>query len=228
MILFIDMTHVEFSAKHPEANKDVAYRRLRTKYCFEELSGEPCYILNHRFFPAWANGDYPIANVSRLVVSGFYTDFQEYPAEILESIKAWMLSPRLPTFTICGSFQLMALAHGAEIAPIGPQTENSKDHNHPILPTNMIAETGFLPVQDHHPSKLFDREKPEFKVYQSHYWEVKDVPQGFRHTASSEVCHIQALEHNTLPLSGVQFHPEDFNDEYPDGKLLLLNVFKKR
>ncbi|MEM7671874.1 MAG: gamma-glutamyl-gamma-aminobutyrate hydrolase family protein [Verrucomicrobiota bacterium] len=228
MILLIDMTHLDFSENKPENWQSVAHRRLRTKYRFEELSGEPCHILRYTQFLAWSRGQYPISGVSRLVFSGFNTEFDQYPADVLDSIKAWMLSARLPTFTICGSFQLMAHAHGAEIAPIGPAPGDSPKHNDPIVPQGMTAELGFLSVQDHQPSKLFDRERPQFTVFQHHYWEVKDIPDGFRHTASSPVCYIQALEHNTLPLAGVQFHPEDYDDTHPDGKTLLMNVFKKR
>lgn len=228
MILFIDMTHLDFSENNPKNWESVAHRRLRTKYRFEELSGEPCHLLRYTHFPDWLQGTYRIPDVSRLMFSGFNTEISHYPFHILDDIKSWMRSPRYPTFTICGSFQLMASAHGAEVAPMGPDHESTPPHNDPIIPPGVKAELGFQTVQDHHPSKLFDRERPQFKVFQHHYWEVKDIPNGFRHTASSPACHIQALEHNMLPLAGVQFHPEDYDEENPDGKTLLLNVFKKR
>ena len=228
MILFIDMTHVDFPAKHPETYRNVNHRRMLAKYAFEGLSGSSCLIMRYTQFSKWKRGELSISGIKQLIFSGFNTVFDKYPKDILEDIMDWMRAPRLPTFTICGSFQLMAHAHGSTIAPMGPLPSDEDTHADPVVPNDMKAELGFQSVTVHHPSKLFDREKPELKVFQHHYWEVKDVPPGFRHTASSPICHIQALEHSTLPISGVQFHPEDFNDEYSDGKLLLLNVFKKR
>lgn len=230
MILFIDMTHLQFSSEREEDWQRVAHRRLRAKYRFEELSGLPCHIMRYQHFENWYRGRFKIPGVSRLVFSGFNTEFHHYPKSILDAIMDWMRAPSLPTFTICGSFQLMAHAHGAEIAPMGNRDASFSEESviDPIIPSDMKSEIGYCSIDVHPPSKLFDRECARVTQYQHHYWEVKSVPTGFRHTASSPSCYIQALEHNVLPLTGVQFHPEDYDDVHPDGKMLLLNVFKKR
>ena len=184
--------------------------------------------MRYTHFPRWANGDYPLPQISHLIFSGFNSEISKYPQDTISDILTWMRTPQVPTFTICGSFQLMAYAHGAEIAPIGTLPKTSAPNLDPILPNDMKAELGFQSITSHQPSQLFDHEKPCWTIFQHHYWEVKNIPDNFRHTAISPACSIQALEHKTLPLSGVQFHPEDYDTAYPDGKTILSNVFNKK
>ena len=42
----------------------------------------------------------------------------------------------------------------------------------------------------------------------SHYDEVIDLPGDFKVFASSNTCQVQAMQHKTLPVYGIQFHPE--------------------
>lgn len=45
-------------------------------------------------------------------------------------------------------------------------------------------------------------------VWESHNDEVKTLPEGFINLAHSPDCPIEAIQHESLPLMGVQFHPE--------------------
>ncbi|AKU06774.1 MULTISPECIES: GMP synthase subunit A [Haloferax] len=49
---------------------------------------------------------------------------------------------------------------------------------------------------------------PETRVWASHADEVKEVPEGFTHTATSDVCTIEAMSDADRDLYGVQWHPE--------------------
>ncbi|MFC4358667.1 GMP synthase subunit A [Halobium salinum] len=49
---------------------------------------------------------------------------------------------------------------------------------------------------------------PETRVWASHADEVKEVPDGFTHTATSDVCGIEAMSDADRDLYGVQWHPE--------------------
>ncbi|KAB1192300.1 GMP synthase subunit A [Haloferax sp. MBLA0076] len=49
---------------------------------------------------------------------------------------------------------------------------------------------------------------PETRVWASHADEVKEVPEGFTHTATSDVCTIEAMSDTERDLYGVQWHPE--------------------
>ena len=49
---------------------------------------------------------------------------------------------------------------------------------------------------------------PETRVWASHADEVKELPEGFIHTATSDVCGIEAMSNADADLYGVQWHPE--------------------
>lgn len=49
---------------------------------------------------------------------------------------------------------------------------------------------------------------PETRVWASHADEVKELPEGFTHTGTSDVCGIEAMSDTERDLYGVQWHPE--------------------
>jgi len=49
---------------------------------------------------------------------------------------------------------------------------------------------------------------PETRVWASHADEVTGLPTGFTHTATSDVCEIEAMSAPDRELYGVQWHPE--------------------
>lgn len=101
-----------------------------------------------------------------------------------------------PILGICAGHQFMCQHFGAELGPAE------------------MPEFGEvrLKVSDH--SDLFAGTPDEFTVWGSHNDEVKSVPEGFKLTASSPSCKIEAVSCLTRPLYGVQYHPEVENSEY--------------
>ncbi|MFC7155695.1 GMP synthase subunit A [Halomarina halobia] len=57
---------------------------------------------------------------------------------------------------------------------------------------------------------------PETRVWASHADEVKELPPGFRLTARSDVCDIEAMGNAERDLYGVQWHPEVAHTEEGD------------
>ncbi|RDI71321.1 GMP synthase subunit A [Halopelagius longus] len=49
---------------------------------------------------------------------------------------------------------------------------------------------------------------PETRVWASHADEVKELPEGFVHTGTSDVCGIESMSDTDRDLYGVQWHPE--------------------
>src|SRR6185503_11628717 len=49
---------------------------------------------------------------------------------------------------------------------------------------------------------------------------------GFLPTASNETCKIQAMQEKGRRVYGVQFHPELFDDEHPEGRQIVENFLK--
>ena len=66
----------------------------------------------------------------------------------------------------------------------------------------------------------------QLTVWESHCDEVKELPQDFIRTARNDVSEIQAIQHASLPLFGVQFHPELFDEDHPHGRQILENFLK--
>jgi GMP synthase (glutamine-hydrolysing) len=83
-------------------------------------------------------------------------------------------------------------------------------------------ERGFFAVETTR-NGLFRHLPPRITVWHSHFDEVKQLPMGFKATASNDACPIQAMQHEEKPLFGVQFHPELFDQEHPDGRQVLEN-----
>ena len=69
-----------------------------------------------------------------------------------------------------------------------------------------------LAISDH--EGIFKNIPSKISVWASHNDEVKVVPNGFRVTASSPDCNVEALRSNTRPIFGVQFHPEVEHTEF--------------
>ena len=57
---------------------------------------------------------------------------------------------------------------------------------------------------------------PETRVWASHADEVKEVPDGFERTATSDVCGVEAMSDTDRDLYGVQWHPEVAHTEAGD------------
>jgi GMP synthase (glutamine-hydrolysing) len=62
---------------------------------------------------------------------------------------------------------------------------------------------------------------PETRVWASHADEVKEVPDGFTRTATSDVCGVEAMSDTDRDLYGVQWHPEVSHTE--EGEAVFEN-----
>lgn len=222
MILYVDLEHPDLATTHPTTYESVLARRLRAKYRFEQLVDDDCLVVHHTRFDAQC-----LRRLRpRLVVfSGHNTGLERYAREDIARLETFFRATDVPAFTICGSFQLMARAHGAAIGPIGPRAPGDPAVDDPVLPADERSEVGFLPVKFSAHGHAGLPEGVTRTLHQHHFWQVHAPPIGFRVCASSPVTPIQALAHETLPLAGVQAHPEDFDAEHPDGRGLLEHAF---
>ena len=155
---------------------------------------------------------------THIILSGQSHPWDMYSSESLAGVYDVIRNPPRPVLGVCGGHQQIALAFGAPVGlmeRIGPGEgyEGAK------------RERGFYPVETSGDGLFL--ELPASPVFwHSHCDEVKELPSGFRCTASNQTCAIQAMEHESLPLFGVQFHPELSNSEHPDGHQLLENFLK--
>src|SRR5262245_63668378 len=75
------------------------------------------------------------------------------------------------------------------------------------------------------PNELFADLPGEMEVWMSHGDQVARVAGDFRPLAATGTCPIAAVRHATLPIFGLQFHPEVTHT--PQGKTILKNFLTK-
>lgn len=110
---------------------------------------------------------------------------------------------------ICLGHQCIAKFFGANIA-------KSKNPTHGKTSKIFVCEN----------SKLFKNLPKNFDVTRYHSLEVEksSIPQSLKITAETQDGTIMALEHDALPIYGVQFHPEAILTQY--GHELLRNFIE--
>jgi len=154
---------------------------------------------------------------SHIILSGQSHPWDLYPRGSLAGVFEVIKKPSQPILGVCGGHQQMALAFGA---PIGLMARLEPGEGY----EGAKRERGFFPVQIcNGGSGLFKDLTSPITVWHSHFDEVKALPQGFECTASNDTCAIQAMKHSQLPLFGVQFHPELFDEVHPDGRKAMDN-----
>jgi GMP synthase (glutamine-hydrolysing) len=156
---------------------------------------------------------------SHIILSGQSHPWDKYEAKDLAGVFHVIREARQPILGVCGGHQQMALAFGARV-----------DLIERIAPgegyEGALRERGFSSVDLEATNSIFEKLPERLTVWESHCDEVKDLPNDFKRTATNEVSAIQAMQHNSLPLFGVQFHPELFDDEHSHGRTILENFLR--
>ena len=155
---------------------------------------------------------------SHIVLSGQSHPWDRYTSESLAGVVEVIKKASQPILGVCGGHQQIALAYGAPIDLMG-RLEPGQGYE------GAKRERGYLPVETDGKG-IFKSLPKEITVWHSHFDEVKELPKGFRRTSWNETCPIQAMEHTERAVFGVQFHPELFDDEHPDGRQILKNFLQ--
>ncbi|MDQ2921499.1 MAG: gamma-glutamyl-gamma-aminobutyrate hydrolase family protein [Acidobacteriota bacterium] len=152
---------------------------------------------------------------SHIILSGQSHPWDRYSPESLAGVVEVIRKASQPTLGVCGGHQQIALAFGAPVELMG-RLEPGNGYE------GAKRERGYFPVETTGEG-IFKHLPPGITVWHSHFDEVKELPPGFQATASNENCAIQAMQHTERPLFGVQFHPELFNEDHPDGRQVIEN-----
>ena len=148
---------------------------------------------------------------SHIILSGQSHPWDQYPPGSLAGVFEVIKQASQPILGVCGG-------HGAEVGLMG-RVEPGEGYN------GAKRERGFLPIENTGEG-LFKGLPSEVTVWHNHCDEVKDLPDGFRATASNETCKIQAMQEKGRRVYGVQFHPELFDEEHPEGRHIVENFLK--
>ncbi len=173
-------------------------------------------------------GQYDLLIARRVRELGVYAEIKPYNSVTLEEIKAenysgiiftggpnsvydeksphfdrGILDIGVPLLGICYGHQLIAYMAGGRICSAGSISEYGKT---------------IIRIK---PCALFDM-IPEISVcWMSHTDYVKDIPEGFEITATTDSCPCAAMANTEKNIYGVQFHPEVTHTEY--GEQVLKN-----
>lgn len=219
MIWYVDIEHPKALADPARAEMFDRVRRERTEVC-AATSGLPAEAVFYRDISLARARQ---AGVTAMAISGNTADWEEYDFRTFEPIAEIINSGEIPTIGFCGGHQLLALLAGAECGPIRRLKPGEQDQGG--FAEGWFKEKGFLPVRVSGSDPLF-KGLGEFPVFfESHYWEVKEIPDAYELIASTPDVKVQVIRHKTHLVYGTQFHPEASNAEFPDGFTLLRNFF---
>lgn len=152
---------------------------------------------------------------SHIILSGQSHPWSIYTPESLAGVFDVIHKAEQPTLGICGGHQQIALSYGSTLG-IMKRVAPGEGYE------GAVKVRGFYDVETNG-EDIFAEMPRRLAVWQSHYEEVKELPENFELTASSESCRIEAMRHVSRPLFSVQFHPELFDEEHPQGKAILEN-----
>ena len=216
MLAFVDIQH-PLIADDPV--KGPLHRQAREHQCrrIEESTGVRCQVIRYTDFD-----DERIRHddIQGILISGCSFDWATYDWPTFATLQAIIRRGEIPTLGFCGGHQLIAMTVGGTSAPIGPLPAGAPDPD-PTFEPGMNKERGILPVRIIQNDPLLAGLPQTFAAWQSHYWEVKDLPEGFERLAESDLCPVQVMRHREYPWSGTQFHPERYEAEYPAGATIL-------
>ena len=152
---------------------------------------------------------------SHIILSGQSHPWTEYTAESLAGVFEVIREAEQPILGICGGHQQIALCYGATV-DLMKRLEPGEGYE------GALRARGFFEIETDGDG-IFGGLPHHLTVWHSHCDEVKELPEEFELTASNETCRIQAMQHISRPLFGVQFHPELFDQQHPEGKRILEN-----
>jgi GMP synthase (glutamine-hydrolysing) len=158
---------------------------------------------------------------SHIILSGQSHPWDRYSPDSLAGIFYVIRSAPKPVLGVCGGQQQIALAFGAPVDLIERIAQGEGYEG-------AFRERGFCDVDLNTgiDQGIFSGLPETITVWESHCDEVKSLPADFVCTAANQVSDIQAMQHTSLPLFGVQFHPELFDLEHPHGRTILENFLR--
>lgn len=144
-----------------------------------------------------------------IIISGSQRKLAEIGTfELYSNVAELIKGCEKPVLGICFGHQLIAKAFYEDIVPMGQKIE------------------GYYMVKRVNHDELFEGLPDKFLVMEGHEEMVKSLPYEFILLGESPNCPIEAMKHRILPIYGVQFHPERYDDKHPAGGIVLENFFK--
>jgi GMP synthase-like glutamine amidotransferase len=220
MIWYVDIEH-EDALADPQRAPDFEKVRNQRAWVMEDISGMTCEPIFYRQVSSKLATQ---KNVNAIAISGNTTDWEYYDFTTFAPLFEIIKSGCLPVIGLCGGHQLIGLAYDAECGPLRKLKPGEPEVGD--FATGWFKEVGFLPVNVIQSDPIFASLGKQPIFFESHYWEIKQVPDEFELLASTDECKVQSIRHKQLPIYGTQFHPEVNSADKRDGRTLLANFFR--
>jgi len=165
-----------------------------------ELGAEPIVVRNDAVTPAAARGE----GFERLVISPG-PGRPENAGYSIEYITTF--GSEIPTLGVCLGHQAIAVAFGGRVDR-APEPRHGK--------TSQITHDG---------AGIFTGLPSPFTATRYHSLAAVELPDVFEVTAHSEDGVVQGIRHRSLPIEGVQFHPESVMTT--EGMAMLRNFLSE-
>ena len=153
---------------------------------------------------------------THIILSGQSHPWDSYSAKSLAGVFEVIRRARQPVLGVCGGHQQIALCYGARVSVMKRLEPGTTGYE------GCLRERGFFDVETEE-GAIFSGLPRAISVWHSHFDEVKELPDGFRLTASNQTCRLQAMQHTQRPVFSVQFHPELFDEDHPHGRRIMEN-----
>lgn len=172
--------------------------------------------------------------VEFVILSPQGTPWYRYEPAALDRAKAIVKQAAtvhgIPMLGICGGHQFLALAFGGTVDFIDPAFAGQRPERYP---KEAIGERGVAELHTLRDDPILEgvaSHPGRFRAVQSHYEEVKALPEPFVNLAASALSEVQLMRMPGTLVYGVAFHPERCWDDgdcldsaVPEGKRLLAN-----
>lgn len=126
------------------------------------------------------------------------------PTNPADFANPWIFGAGIPVFGVCLGMQALVTTFGGTVAPISPAH-------------------GTMSRITHYGTGIFAGLPDGFEAVRYHSLAAAVVPPDLKVTAQADGI-VMGVQHRTLPLHGVQFHPESILSEH--GALLVRNFLE--
>jgi len=163
-----------------------------------------------------------------VVLGGSGTPWEEFIAKDWSREFEIVKKATVPILGFCGGHQIIGMAYHEPrrelgCSPIRPLRKGETDRNKGTHMEGYFVEKGYTPVKILKRDPIFKGLGDTVIVDEGHYCEIKRIPPEFELLASTKECRVQAIRHKARCVYGVQFHPNVYDEEHPDGKRIIEN-----
>ena len=197
----------------------------------EQLTGHPVLTMHYAdACPVTVNTVDPQA----IIITGSPDPWPTIRVSDLYGLNDLLHTTKIPLLAICQGHQLIGHSFNRDLhkvrrlpdepmrkcRPGEPDTGAVKGH-----PGYYYADA-FVEADILRADPIFAGLGRRVRVRESHRCEIKKLPRGFSHLATSTECTYEMIRHGARLLYGMQFHAERWERPYMDGRTILVNFFQ--